>query len=202
MNKIDENRTDTKSTKRSTTKKSSAEKPEKKSESKTGTRRVSTRRSSATTKDDGLGNGNSVPDKSKSTNRKSKKTEQSSLEISDSKSEKVTSSKSDNGRHNDKKTKELRPEYLNLKFSSVSKKLETSLLKFISENKETRHYVNLSFGSNSILRILDSKESEYFINLDDEYLMVNLEENSVKNYGDIFECGIDTMMNIPWSDFE
>lgn len=202
MNKIDENRTDTKSTKKSTAKKSSAEKSEKKSEAKTGTRRVSTRRSSTTAKDSGLGDGDSVPEKTKSTNKKSKKAEQSSLEISDSKSENVTSSKSDNGRHSDKRAKELRPEYLSLKFSSVSKKLETSLLKFISENKETRHYLNLSFGSNSILRILDSKDSEYFINLDDEYLMVNLKENSVKNYGDIFECGIDTMMNIPWSDFE
>jgi hypothetical protein len=202
MNKIDENRTDNKSTKRATTKKSSAEKSEKKSEAKTGIRRVSTRRSSTTTKDDGLGDGVPISEKTKSTNKKPKKTEQPSLEISDSKSEKVTSSKSNNGRHSNKRAEELRPEYLSLKFSSVSKKLETSLIKFISENKETRHYLNLSFGSNSILRILDSKESEYFINLDDEYLMVNLKENSVKNYGDIFECGIDTMMNIPWSDFE
>lgn len=202
MKKIDENRADTKSTKKSTTKKSSTEKSEKKSESKTGTRRVSTRRSSSATKDDGLGDGNSVSDKPKSTNRKSKKAEQPSLGVSDSQSEKVTSSKSDNRRHSDKRAKELRPEYLNLKFSSVSKKLEASLIKFISENKNTQHYISLSFGSNSILRILDSKEPEYFINLDNEYLMVNLEENSVKNYGDIFECGIDTMMNIPWSDFE
>lgn len=202
MKKIDENRANTKSTKRSTTKKSSTGKSEKKSESKTETRRVSTRRSSTTTKDDGLGDGAPISEKTKSTNRKSKKAEQSSLEISDSKSEKIASDKSNNRRHSDKRAKELRPEYLSLKFSSVSKKLETSLTKFISENKETRHYLNLSFGSNSILRIIDSKDSEYFINLDDEYLMVNLKENSVKNYGDIFECGIDTMMNIPWSDFE
>jgi len=202
MKKIDENRADTESTKRPTSKKSSAEKSEKKSESKTGTRRVSTRRSSAAAKDDGLGDGVSVSEKAKSTNKKSTKSKKSSLEVFDSKSEEVTPSESDNGRDSDKKATEPRPKYLSVKSSSVSKKLETSLVKFISENKDVHHYLNLSFGSNSILRILDSKDSEYFINLDNEYMMVNLKESSVKNYGDIFECGIDTMMNIPWSDVE
>ena len=122
------------------------------------------------------------------------------MEVSGTKSKNTISDKSNDGRHLDKKSTKSKSEYLNLKYSSVSKKLETALIKFISENKETQHYTNLSFGSNSIIRIIDSKESEYFINLDSEYLMINLEENSVKNYGDIFECGIDTMMNIPWSN--
>lgn len=182
------------------TKKSSTEKSKKKStpeNEKSSAGRVSNRKSSKSTD---IGTGSSVSDKPKSTNKKSKKSEQSSLEISGTKSKNTISDKSNDGRHIDKKSTESQPEYLNLKYSSVSKKLETALIKFISENKETQHYTNLSFGSNSIIRIIDSKESEYFINFDSEYLMINLEENSVKNYGDIFECGIDTMMNIPWSN--
>ena len=182
------------------TKKSSTEKSKKKPTSETeksSVGRASNRKSSKSTD---IGTGSSVPDKSKPANKKSKKSEQSSLEISGTKSKNTISDKSNDGRHLDKKPTESKPEYLNLKYSSVSKKLETALIKFISENKETQHYTNLSFGSNSIIRIIDSKESEYFINLDSEYLMINLEENSVKNYGDIFECGIDTMMNIPWSN--
>ena len=195
-----ESRKNVESLSRTATKKSSAEKSKKKSTSeneKSSAGRTSNRKSSKSTD---IGTGSSVPDKSKSTNKKSKKSEQSGLEISGTKSKDTISDKSNDGRHLDKKPTESKPEYLNLKYSSVSKKLETALIKFISENKETHHYTNLSFGSNSIIRIIDSKESEYFINLDSEYLMINLEENSVKNYGDIFECGIDTMMNIPWSN--
>ena len=182
------------------TKKSSTEKSKKKPTSETeksSAGRASNRKSSKSTD---IGTGSSVSDKPKSTNKKSKKSEQSDLEISGTKSKNTIYDKSNDGRHLDKKFTESKPEYLNLKYSSVSKKLETALIKFISENKETQHYTSLSFGSNSIIRIIDSKESEYFINLDSEYLMINLEENSVKNYGDIFECGIDTMMNIPWSN--
>lgn len=176
----------------------------KKSESDTETGRKSTRRVSIgrSTKSTDAGAGDSVSEKPKSANRKSKKAEQPSLEISDSKSENKSDNKSDNGPSNSKRKASERPKYLDLKFSSVSKKLETSLIKFISENKDVHHYLNLSFGSSSILRILDSKDSEYFINLDNEYMMVNLKNNSVKNYGDIFECGIDTMMNIPWEENE
>ena len=195
-----ESRKNVESLSRTATKKSSAEKPGKKSTSeneKSSAGRASNRKSSKSTD---IGTGSSVPDKSKPTNKKSKKSEQSGLEISGAKSKNTISDKSNDGRHLDKKSTESKPEYLNLKYSAVSKKLETALIKFISENKETQHYTNLSFGSNSIIRIIDSKESEYFINLDNEYLMINLEENSVKNYGDIFECGIDTMMNIPWSN--
>ena len=194
-----ESRKNVESLSRTATKKSSAEKSKKKSTSETEKSsggRVSNRKSSKSTD---TGTGSSVPDKSKSTNKKSKKSEQSGLEISGAKSKNTISDKSNDRRHLDKKSTESQP-YLNLKYSSVSKKLETALIKFISENKETQHYTNLSFGSNSIIRIIDSKESEYFVNLDNEYLMINLEENSVKNYGDIFECGIDTMMNIPWSN--
>lgn len=196
-----ENRKNVESLSRTTaTKKSSTEKSKKKPTSETeksSVGRASNRKSSKSTD---IGTGSSVPDKSKSANKKSKKSEQSGLEISGTKSKNTISDKSNDGRHLDKMSTESQPEYLNLKYSSVSKKLETALIKFISENKETQHYTNLSFGSNSIIRIIDSKESEYFINLDSEYLMINLEENSVKNYGDIFECGIDTMMNIPWSN--
>ena len=195
-----ESRKNVESLSRAAAKKSSAEKSKKKSTSETeksSVGRASNRKSSKSTD---IGTGSSVPDKSKPANKKSKKSEQSSLEISGTKSKNTISDKSNDGQHLDKKSTESKPEYLNLKYSSVSKKLETALIKFISENKETQHYTNLSFGSNSIIRIIDSKESEYFINLDSEYLMINLEENSVKNYGDIFECGIDTMMNIPWSN--
>lgn len=195
-----ESRKNAESLSRTATKKSSAEKSKKKSTSETEKSsggRVSNRKSSKSTD---IGTGSSVPDKSKPANKKSKKSEQSGLEISGTKSKNTISDKSNDRRHIDKKSTESQPEYLNLKYSSVSKKLETALIKFISENKETQHYTNLSFGSNSIIRIIDSKESEYFVNLDSEYLMINLEENSVKNYGDIFECGIDTMMNIPWSN--
>lgn len=195
-----ESRKNVESLSRTTAKKSSTEKSKKKSTSeieKSSAGRTSSRKSSKSTD---IGTGSSVPDKSKPANKKSKKSEQSDLEISGTKSKNTISDKSNDGRYIDKKSTESQPEYLNLKYSSVSKKLETALIKFISENKETQHYTNLSFGSNSIIRIIDSKESEYFINLDSEYLMVNLEENSVKNYGDIFECGIDTMMNIPWSN--
>ena len=195
-----ESRKNVESLSRTATKKSSAEKSKKKSTSeneKSSAGRASNRKSSKSTDN---GTGSSIPDKSKSANKKSKKSEQSDLEISGTKSKNTISDKSNDGRNLDKNATESKPEYLNLKYSSVSKKLETALIKFISENKETQHYTNLSFGSNSIIRIIDSKESEYFINLDSEYLMINLEENSVKNYGDIFECGIDTMMNIPWSN--
>ena len=194
-----ESRKNVESLSRTATKKSSAEKSKKKSTSETEKSSVG-RAYKKSSKSTDIGTGSSVPDKSKSTNKKSKKSEQSGLEISGTKSKNTISDKSNDGRHIDKKSTESQPEYLNLKYSSVSKKLETVLIKFISENKETQHYTNLSFGSNSIIRIIDSKESEYFINLDNEYLMINLEENSVKNYGDIFECGIDTMMNIPWSN--
>ena len=194
-----ESRKNVESLSRTATKKSSAEKSKKKSTSETEKSSVG-RAYKKSSKSTDIGTGSSVPDKSKSTNKKSKKSEQSGLEISGTKSKNTISDKSNDGRHLDKKSTESKPEYLNLKYSSVSKKLETALIKFISENKETQHYTNLSFGSNSIIRIIDSKESEYFINLDNEYLMINLEENSVKNYGDIFECGIDTMMNIPWSN--
>ena len=195
-----ESRKNVESLSRTATKKSPAEKSKKKSTSETeksSVGRTSNRKSSKSTD---TGTGGSVPDKSKSTNKKSKKSEQSGLEISGTKSKNTIFDKSNDGQLLDKKSTESKPEYLNLKYSSVSKKLETALIKFISENKETQHYTNLSFGSNSIIRIIDSKESEYFVNLDNEYLMINLEENSVKNYGDIFECGIDTMMNIPWSN--
>lgn len=195
-----ESRKNVESLSRTATKKSSAEKSKKKSTSeneKSSAGRASNRKSSKSTD---IGTGSSVPDKSKPANKKSKKSEQSGLEVSGTKSKNTISDKSNDGRHLDKKSTKSKLEYLNLKYSSVSKKLETALIKFISENKETQHYTNLSFGSNSIIRIIDSKEFEYFINLDSEYLMINLEENSVKNYGDIFECGIDTMMNIPWSN--
>jgi len=191
-----ESRANSESLQRPTTKKESESKKKTTSASKKddGVGRVSTRKSSS--KSDGSGKS----DKAKSTNTKSKTAKQSSLEVSDSKSEEITSGGyNDTGPDNTKANPESKPEYLNITYSSVSKKLETSLVKFVSENKDTHHYVNLSFGSNSIVRILDSKESEYFINLDDEYMMVNLKENSVKNFGDIFECGIDTMMNIPWA---
>ena len=195
-----ESRKNVESLSRTATKKSSAEKSKKKSTSETEKSSVGRASNRKNSKSTDIGTGSSVPDKSKSANKKSKKSEQSSLEISGTKSKNTISDKSNDRRHLDKKSTESKPEYLNLKYSSVSKKLETALIKFISENKETQHYTNLSFGSNSIIRIIDSKESEYFINLDSEYLMINLEENSVKNYGDIFECGIDTMMNIPWSN--
>lgn len=197
-----ESRKDNGSLQGPTTKTKSESKKKSESATETGrknTRRVSTGRS---TKSADAGTGDSVSEKPKSTNRKSKKAEQSSLEISDSKSENKSDNKPDNGPSNSKRKASERPKYLDLKFSSVSKKLETSLIKFISENKETQRYLNLSFSSSSILRILDSKDSEYFINLDNEYMMVNLKESSVKNYGDIFECGIDTMMNIPWEENE
>ena len=195
-----ESRKNVESLSRTATKKSSTEKSKKKSTSETeksSAGRASNRKSSKSTD---IGTGSSVPDKSKPANKKSKKSEQSDLEVSGTKSKNTISDKSNDGRHLDKKSTKSKPEYLNLKYSVVSKKLETALIKFISENKETQYYTNLSFGSNSIIRIIDSKESEYFINLDSEYLMINLEENSVKNYGDIFECGIDAMMNIPWSN--
>lgn len=85
-----------------------------------------------------------------------------------------------------------------VKLYPISKKIEASLLKFITENKDAPHYVDFQFSNFSIIKILDVKDNEYFVTLDELYLMVNLKKNSVKNFGDIFQCGIDMMMNIPW----
>ena len=57
--------------------------------------RASNRKSSKSTD---TGTGSSVPDKSKSTNKKSKKSEQSDLEISGTKSKNTISDKSNDGR--------------------------------------------------------------------------------------------------------
>jgi len=195
--KKDENKTDSKFTKQSKSKSSAETRKTESTESKPKSTRRTSKSESSSSSDTGNGDALSAPVKSE--DKKSSRKKLFSVEVS----EVGTEDKSSSG-HNDTRrlsdsvsTTKTGSRPYTIKSTPVSKKLESSLVKLVNENKDVIHYTNLSFG-NSIVRILDVKSDEYFINCDDQYMMVNLKENSVKNFGDIFECGIDTMMNIPW----
>lgn len=86
------------------------------------------------------------------------------------------------------------------KSKPASKTMTAAVQKFFKENEKIIRLMNYSLGKNSILRVLDTNGPESFMNIDNNYYMYNKDDQSVKDFGDIFEIGIDAMMDVPWLD--
>lgn len=78
---------------------------------------------------------------------------------------------------------------------SVSKKISKLLINFFEQEPKDKPYLRLannSIGSNSILRILERNENKCFVNMDNEYFIVDMKNKEVKGYGSLFETDFKT----------
>lgn len=76
----------------------------------------------------------------------------------------------------------------------VLKKIGKLLINFFEQEPKDKPYlklVNNSIGSNSIIRILERNENKCFVNLDNEYYIVDMKNKEVKGYGSLFETNFE-----------
>ena len=77
----------------------------------------------------------------------------------------------------------------------VSKKTSRLILNYFEQEDKNRPYLKLtndSIGANSIIRILEREEDKVFVNLDNEYFLVDLKNKVVKGYGSLFDTNINS----------
>lgn len=86
------------------------------------------------------------------------------------------------------------------KSKPATKTLTGQVQKFFKENEPVRRLCTYTLGKNINCRVLENRGSESFMNIDNKYYMFNHEDQSLKDFGDIFEIGIDSMMDVPWLD--
>lgn len=97
-----------------------------------------------------------------------------------------------------KKVKE--PKKPKVEFKTVSKAKNNQFIKFFTEYPNCAKYVNMPFSNTEIIRVLDVRGDEIFVNLENNYYMYNKASKIAIDFGDIFQIGIDSMMDIPWQE--
>lgn len=84
----------------------------------------------------------------------------------------------------------------------ASKKATQSILKWFERNPEPHLIVTLDFSHKEQIRVLEKRGTEYFCNLNNEHILVNLDKKKVTTFGSLFTSGINSKNDVPWSENE
>lgn len=84
----------------------------------------------------------------------------------------------------------------------ASKKATQSILKWFETNPEQHLIVTLDFSHKEQIRVLEKRGTEYFCNLNNEHILVNLDKKKVTTFGSLFTSGINSKNDVPWSENE
>lgn len=81
----------------------------------------------------------------------------------------------------------------------VSKKQLKQIIDFFTKNPNNQLYVNEYVGS-SLYRILAVKDSKYFLNIDDFYIIYDSQKGTALSYGLMYDSPIQCVNDIPWEN--